>query len=495
MPAIVATARRLFALGRRATRFGYDAVEDRGQRRPPRVTQRAEDDELTATQRGRLVATARDLPRNYAIAAWMIRKHLDYVATFGFQARTGNTDFDQRLERLVDRWAEPAAFDVAGRHRLARFLRLAEARRTLDGDVFVLKLADGHVQAIEGDRIRTPWGGLPAAVATKDLTHGVQTGPGGRAVAYALCNRTAYGGFEFARMIPAARILQHAYFDRFDQTRGVGLIAPGINTLQDTYEGLSYALAKAKVCQLFGLKVTRNADQSMGDVTGGTAADGTEDRSDYSVDFGRGPFQLDLDPGDDADFVESKHPSSEFKAFTLASIAIGLKSVDIPYSFYDESFTNYAGNRQAWLLYDQGADAKRADNRELLQNLTRWRLSLAVLDGELAIPKSVGDRIEDIPFEWLNRGIPWIDPLKERKADAEAVKLGVTSRRRICKRNGEDWPEILAELEHEEAEIRRIRPPMPGEPPPGTDTDTPATGGDLAAAVDEIRDLLEDRQR
>jgi capsid protein len=150
----------------------------------------------------------------------------------------------------------------------------------------------------------------------------------------------------------------------------------------------------------------------------------------------------------------------------MASIAIALKSVDIPYSFFDESFTNYAGNRQAWLLYDQGAEAKRTDNRELLNQLTAWRIGLWILDGELTIPRSVGSTIEDIQWEWLARGIPWIDPLKEIKADVKAVGAKLTSRQRITKRNGDDWFEIMDELDAEEERIRQNREPMAGEPEP-----------------------------
>ena len=446
-------------------RFGYDAVEEKGRRRPPRVRLISEDAELSATDRKKLVATARDLPRNYTIAAWMIRKHLDYVSTFGFQARTANTEYNTRLEKFVGRWATREAFDLAGRHTLHRFIRLQERGRTLDGDSFTLKHTSGRLQAIEGDRIRTPQGGLSASLARDDLVHGVQVDAAGKALAYALCNRNRLGdGFTFDRMVPARHILQHAYFDRFDQTRGVSPMAPGINSLQDTYEGLTYALAKAKVSQLFGIKIKRFADESVGDISGGSDAEGNPVKSEYKVKLGGPPFLLDLDPGDDADFLESKHPSAEFRDFTQLMISISLKCLDIPFSFIDESFTNYSGSRGAWLLYDFAADGKRRDNRQLLSDMTRWRIGLGILDGELDLPRSVGDTVEDVTFEWLNRGIPWIDPLKEIKADAEAVKLGVTSRRRIAKRGGDDWLEILQELDEEEKLLRAMRPPMPGEP-------------------------------
>jgi hypothetical protein len=48
-------------------------------------------------------------------------------------------------------------------------------RRTVDGDMGILKLSRALVQAIEGDRIRTPSGGLPVDYSAADFTHGVRT--------------------------------------------------------------------------------------------------------------------------------------------------------------------------------------------------------------------------------------------------------------------------------------------------------------------------------
>ncbi len=36
--------------------------------------------------------------RNFTIAGWMIRKHLDYTSTFAFQARTGMPEVDEQME-------------------------------------------------------------------------------------------------------------------------------------------------------------------------------------------------------------------------------------------------------------------------------------------------------------------------------------------------------------------------------------------------------------
>ena len=134
-------------------RFGYDeVVEDNDRRKPPAANTTSEDDLLTPSKRKKLTGAARDIHRNFAIAGWAIRKHLDYVSTFGFQSRTGIKDLDDLIEALMAWWGRPRNCDVAGRHSLGRLIRLAEARRTVDADVFLMKLSDGQLQAVEGMR-------------------------------------------------------------------------------------------------------------------------------------------------------------------------------------------------------------------------------------------------------------------------------------------------------------------------------------------------------
>jgi len=70
--------------------FGYDAVESKNRRQAPTGRLRSEDKELLPHQRRKLTSASRDIHRNFTIAAWAIRKHLDYVSTFSFQSRTGS---------------------------------------------------------------------------------------------------------------------------------------------------------------------------------------------------------------------------------------------------------------------------------------------------------------------------------------------------------------------------------------------------------------------
>jgi len=197
---------------------------------------------------------------------------------------------------------------------------------------------------------------------------------------------------------------------------------------------------------------TRKAEEALGDITTTRDDTGAIDKSETKVDYGKGPWQFDLDENEDAKFLESHHPSSEFCQFSNVMIAVALKALDIPFSFYDESFTTYSGSRQALLLYEQSAQTKQEDNRELLNALTAWWIKLWVLDGVLQLP--AGWTIDAVTWEWIHKGIPWIDPLKEVKADAEAINAALTSRQRVLKRQGLDFWEVADELQ---AEAERLR--------------------------------------
>ncbi len=85
---------------------GYDCTGDTKRRKPPRSLLRSEDDELLPIPRGQAITLGRDVRRNFAIAAWAIRKHLDYVSTFHYHCRSGDKAVDDRVEELMRWWAK-----------------------------------------------------------------------------------------------------------------------------------------------------------------------------------------------------------------------------------------------------------------------------------------------------------------------------------------------------------------------------------------------------
>ncbi|MFN9722629.1 MAG: phage portal protein [Planctomyces sp.] len=404
---------------------GYDAIRTNGKRKAVSSILKHEDQELKNGDRHKMLGAARDLSRNFALVAWAIRKHLDYVSMFDFQSRTGNAELDAQIETLMTEWQRPQNCDAAGRFSFRKMLRLFEACRTKDGDVFALKLQSMQLQALEADRIRQP----EDVEGTEETPwiNGVRVNAAGGLAEVAIYDRVGNGRFMWNRNVPASRIIQHGYFERFDQVRGISPLAAAINSFRDVYEGIDYALAKMKVEQLFALVFYRDAQDSVG-IASGTDANG------YQVDFGKGPVQLDLDPGDKADFLKSDNPGSNTREFIGVVLAIALKALDLPFNFYDESHTNFFGSRAAWLLYDRSCQSKRDDVAEFLRKITVWLYQGWIVSGQLVLP--AGARVSDLMFEWVHRGMPWWDPAKEIRGNVEAIKAGLDNPYRICKEAG-----------------------------------------------------------
>jgi lambda family phage portal protein len=427
-------------------KFGYDAIASTPKRKGIQVSYRTEDQELRSRQRAAMSSNVRDIQRNFCVGAWAIRKHLDYVSTFTFQSRTGDKQLDKDIEAFLADWGKPENCDAAGRHSLPRLVRLAEERRTIDGDVLCNFLPDGRLQFIEGDRVASESVSVPPdtfTVPLDQIVNGVIVDRNGKSLGYVVAKRMQGASLQYDVILSAAYAYLHGYYTRFDQVRGVSPLAPAINTLRDLYEGLDYALAKAKVSQLFALAFYRESSDQMGALSE-VAADTEGADPKYQIDFGKGPVQLDLDPGDRAEFLESKTPSDQFQAFTQVMTGIALKALDIPYSFYDEAHTNYSGARQALLQYEQSAEIKRNDNRLMLDWITRLRLRKAVADGDLQLPR--GSKAADLRWEWVGDGPPWIDPLKEVNANIAAIGAGLTSPQRVCKAQSGDYEDIIDEI-------------------------------------------------
>lgn len=433
---------------KRLISFGYDATDSRGRRRAPRTIVKSEDAIAGSRERKILSATTQDLARNFAVAAWAIRKHLDFVSRFQFQAKTDDGVFNDELEAAIARVSTRHQFDAARRHNLRSATRLAESSRVKEGDVGWLKLRSGRlrgrVQAIESTRIYMPHNSN--LQDSDNWINGVRISPKtGEALEYAICDRDHRSSqLTLRRRVPARNMLLHAFYERYDQVRGVSPIASGLNWFQDTYEGFEYAQAKMKVGQLFGLVIRQDGVESLfpnkTNATQDTDGDGTDDAA-HEVDMSGGIFNLDLDPGEDASILESKNPSTETTSFLKLMIHVALKSLDIPYSFFDESFTNFYGSRGGLIQYLKSCQDKVEALQQHLDEWTRWRVGLMVNDGELVLPS--GAEFEDIKFSWVPDGVPWWDPVKEVRGQAMAVAAGFDNPFNVCNQVGTNLEENI----------------------------------------------------
>jgi capsid protein len=146
--------------------------------------------------------------------------------------------------------------------------------------------------------------------------------------------------------------------------------------------------------------------------------------------------------------------------------------LNIPYSFYDESHTNFFGSRAAWLHYDRSCMDARDDQLELRREYTIWQLRGAIRDQRLVLPASMG--IQDLRWEWVPVGMPWWDPAKEVKGFESAMANALDTPQRICRSTGSDFMEnvdaIAEAQEYAESKGVGLRFAM-GEPEPDATAD------------------------
>lgn len=426
----------------------YDALNPQGRRRTPQQTIRREDVYLKGGKRNKLQANSADIVRNFTIAAWAVRRHLDYVARFEFQACNDDEGLNRQIEELVAIQSRPLNFDRGGRFGREKAFRIAEARRVIDNDTFLVLMRSGHVQGIEADLCKDPdkidnrGNRDNKPPSGHEWVNGIEVDPVGLPRRYSFYRRPNGSGYEHSRNVAARNVIHYGFFERWaaEQVRGVSPIVAALNQFRDVYENFDYALAKSKIHQLFALAVTRQSDNPL-DAEFPSADTEDEDIPDETtqppreIDLTNGPTILDFtDPGEALSVIESKTPSNEFQSFTQMVTMAAIKALDIPYSFFDESHTNYSGARGSWLHYERACMDRRDDQIEMRRRWTLFQLQRWLLSGMLTLP--TGMTLGDLRWKWIPKGMPWWKPSEELTADLKAIAAGLTSPQAVAAKNG-----------------------------------------------------------
>ena len=479
-------ARKSKAPPKQATKLDYDAIKSTGRRRAPQSGMiRAEHVVLPESKRLKLLATVQDQVRNASTAAWMVRRHLDYVSRFKMQFRTGNEQLDRLVNRIFHWHAQPVNFDIAGRFGREEAFRMFEGEKVTGGDAALLLLNDGHIQAIESDLIAYPKQGKynrdrkAHDPVDKDVADRVDKATGlvmdedrpGRIAEFCICNRGRDGRtVAFDHLEPSENVLFDGYWTRFSsQVRGVSPLSTSVNAIQDVYEGVDFNLAKAKVHALFGIALMRDYGGPTSDneeVAGWGGASGirtgADENAEDAPETDGGTKQIatslqelkanemmmvDMDLKGRIDTIESKTPSSEFREFQELVLRLAFLALDIPYTAFDSRSASFAGMIADQNLYEVSCKWKREKNLWARQRYSNWLLARAWNDpadewGLVEVAQRSGifslrDLQEQV--EWIASGFPWLQKLNEVQGDIKAISIGLDNPIDACKRRGTDY--------------------------------------------------------
>lgn len=419
----------------------YDALGADSRGRSIGTLSLTEDRVLNRQDRAEMTESVREAERNFSLAGFAIRKHIQYMSEFRFSCDTDDEQFNNYVERLFHDWAnDPDRCHAQKRHAFPKLLTLIERHRLTDGDVGVLKCNNGSIEIIEGERIRSEW----SEEIDPKIVHGVHLDRYGANKSYEIWKRPIYGGaWEKERDVSAKHLDLIGYYDRHDQIRGVSPLAPAVHALYQLHDGISFALAKMKLEQLIGLVTKRlpEAEPLVPLARSGKIVrddDGrpsiNEQAGAWREEFGKGLKHLDLSIDETAEFLTGNTPSQNFQSFTEFVIRIILASLDVPYSFLDGSKTNYYGSKGELNGYVNGCRKRQEEMIVWLNKLTRWLFEYWVMDGSLRLP--AGMEPGSIPFSWVGAGTPFWRLIDDSKGYQVAVQNGFTNPEAVCNEHG-----------------------------------------------------------
>ena len=427
--------------------FGYNAVVDKGRRKSPKSRVQNEGNVLSRRNRVKLVATIKELSRNDPTVGWALRKHLDYVSTFTFQAKTGDSEMNKLIEKAWKKWSKKESCDIAKRHSLNNMMRLFESGKAFDGDSALLKIKGFKLQGVESDRIGKA-GDIPKSYENKANDEGLVLDGFGAVTRYMICKRADSGQLIHQKAVGPDNIIFDGYFQRFDQIRGISPMASAVNTFLDVVECNEALLLKCKKHGMFGLAIMSEGSDDDGfdqrDSETGEAPDADTDRYDFQMSMGT---KIELDQGDKIDMFESKTPSNEYQDYVTLMLRIALLAFDIPYSFFNSKESSYSASKQDRADYELSASHKRASNVDALENLADWVLPMLLAD--------IDGAPSDIDYEFIPQGTPWIDELKEVQASQMRISAGISNRTLECKKKNLDFTDINEQAGIEEEQIKK----------------------------------------
>lgn len=442
-------ARTLIAADRRADRYrsAYDGASRSrrtiGWTSASPASVNAENLPALATLRHR----ARDLVRNNEYAGRGVRALVNNIIGPGMRPSCATNDaFEQRFKD----WAEELTCDVDELHNFYGLQQLAERTKVESGEALIMRrrrrLDSGlpiplQIQVLEPDY-------LDETLNTRldngnRIIQGVEFNRYGTRVAYWLF--TDHPGDNYAtwlnnkrRRIPARDIIH--YFDalRPGQVRGITQLASILITLREFEDYEDAQLVRQKIAACYTAFVRKDPDNIH-------AATGlVKDKEGHAIGEMMEPGVIEfLGPGEDIRFATPPGVEGyrDFASVTLHKISAGL---DIPYEAltYDLREVNYSSARVGWLEFQRSIEAQHARTTlpRLVAPIGKWaRESMEILGVAAAT-----DRLK-----WTAPRREMLDPEKETKAAALAVRNGFSTRPEEIRRRGGDPQDIDNEYEED----------------------------------------------
>lgn len=408
---------------------------------------------------------SRDAYMGIPIAAAMIKTMRTNVVCSGLvptpQVDTDFLGLDEKqadelqaqIVREFNLWADSTDCDADGIDNFWNLQRLAYIGYLMNGDAFAVLPYDEpqgrpyglQVRLIEADRICSPDGYdrlAPCEVhghQVHQIVQGVETDETGRVVAYWICdhhplakldhNELRWQRVEARGELTRNRNILHIMKrERAGQLRGVPMLAPVLESLKQLGRYTEAELDAAMVASMVTVMIQKDSPSNtapFGQVPPEAAKDPNTPPDELGIELAPAAI-FDLAPGEKANMLDPKHPTTTYDGFVTAEAKQIGAAAEIPIEVLFKSFSNnYSASRGALNEFWRVCDMERSGFADSFCQpvYERW-FAEAVARGRINAPGFFNDPA--VARGYL--GCRWNGPARtnlDAKAEIEAAELRI----------------------------------------------------------------------
>jgi lambda family phage portal protein len=441
-------------------------------------------------------ARARQLMRDMPAMATGVDRVVDFMVGDGLtlQARVKDPAtnklakaVNQQVEDAWNFWCDEA--DESGRLHFNEIQQLAARQECgAEGEYVIIKKRSSQrnrflplsLMILESDTING-YGAMP--MAGNDVHQGVEYNPGtGQAVAY---HFEDYDRWSKPLRVPADQVVVGFRTLRPGQLRGVTPLAPAILLSHQLRDYLEASISTAQKAARWLAFVTSNDPAATMAAFGASASPtytDTAGNKKYTMEMGHAVVDF-LHSGEKVDIANQNMPGDAFGPFVKFMLQTFAATVGVTYelvsgNYYDAKYTAARISRN-----DMNKSIKVRRSRlvrQLCENVRREFLDWAVVSGKLTLPGYFANPLPYLRSVWIDPGNDLLDPLREGRAENDAMANYTRSPQDVLISKGKD-PETVLDEHQEWVEMLEERDlPLPKSSPGGLKTNpaevAPGTG-------------------
>lgn len=411
--------------------------------------------ELTdSPNRDRLRARARDLERNSDVAQGILSAFERNVIGPGFalQAKTDDEKLNNEIEALWKDWTRARNCDVTGQQSLREMLKMAEARKRVDGGILFLKryTKQGRIpfqlQVLEVDELDNLT--MNPKTRGNKVRGGIEYNEYNKPVGYWIRQYDIDGYNVRAPIyIDAKDVIFYWTKKRPSQIREISDMAPTIGRVRDMNSYMEAVGVKERIAACFAAFIKKVNPKNWATNRGSVVQDPGD--AGYSAKSITPGMIAELAPGDEIQAISPPNSGGSAADYIrlqqrMAGAGQGLSYETIS---RDMSQVNYSSARQG-LIEDGLTYAMERENLidKILDEIYETFIISIQLAGLVAMPAFWSKKEKYFQHVWVAPARRWIDPQKEANANAIALKTGQKTYQQICAENGMDWRQQLNDI-------------------------------------------------